>query len=185
MNVARPYAEAVFDAAGGPEVALGVAAELDLAIETLGRERELQSFFNHPGVPLASKLEVVRRVFGPRESGIEKSPASRLTLNLLRLLVEKRRFGELAGVAAALRERIDDALGEGQARVEVTRPLSDAEAESVVAALERRTGKKVRLVAEVRPELIGGMRVIFRDQVLDGSVRSQLERLRRGLAGRN
>lgn len=182
MSVAQRYATALFQAAGGRSDrpgadAAAIAAELDAAVGLLEDEADLRAFLENPGLSGDAKRQVLREVFTAR--------MGRLTLNFLQLLLDKRRIGFLAGIARAYRAQVEASLGEARAEVQSARPLTAAETAAIGRALERRTGKTIRLTSDVRPELIGGVRVVMGDTVLDGTVRSQLERLSRTLAGRN
>lgn len=186
MSVALRYAEALFLAVAGEEGpavrgdagdAAGVAGELDAAVDLLAREPDLRSFLEHPGLSLEAKRQVLREAFAPR--------VRRLSLNFLQLLLDKHRMKELPDIARAFRARVEEALGQDEARVQSARPLTEAQIEAIAAVLERRTGKKVRLTPDVRPDLIGGVRVVMGDRVLDGTLSGQLERLALELAGRN
>jgi F-type H+-transporting ATPase subunit delta len=175
VNPARPYAEALFAAAQGEGRAAEVAAELEAVVELLEREPDLQSFLSHPGVTAAAKRQVLREVFAPR--------VSRLALNFLQLVVDKRRFGQLGEMVREYRARVEAALGLGEARVQSARALDPSELEAVARAVSRWSGRQVRVTQEVRPELIGGLRVIFGDRILDASVAGHLARLRDVLRG--
>jgi F-type H+-transporting ATPase subunit delta len=200
MSIAGRYAEALFlavqsmegrgagPASQGPEAggawgragleaAAGVADELDAAIALLAGEPDLQAFFEHPGVAVDAKRQVLRELLAPR--------VRRVTLSFLQLLLDKRRLRELPAIARVYRTRVEEALGQGEARVQAARPLGREELEAIATALERRTGRKIRLSTDVRPELIGGVRIVLGDKVLDGSLRGQLERLSRTLSDRN
>jgi F-type H+-transporting ATPase subunit delta len=172
---ARPYAEALFgiarDRGCAPDVLRELAA-IDAAIPD-----EARVLLAHPGVrpdAAAAMLESIVR------------SASPLVANFLRLLAEKRRFALLPDIVEALRARLDEAEGRLRARLQTARPAGDADVAALASALGRRFGREVEVTAEVRPELIGGARVVVGDKVLDGSLQGHLAALRRRLlAARN
>jgi F-type H+-transporting ATPase subunit delta len=178
VSIARLYADALMGAVGNPDEAARVAGELEAAVALLGREADLRGFFEHPGVAVDAKRQVVREAFASR--------VSHVTLNFLQLLVDKRRFGVLPEITAAFRDRVAALRGEVEAVVQASRPLGDGEMASLARALGRQSGgRTVRVRAELRPDLLGGVRVVLGDRVLDGSVRGNLVRLRSTLMGSN
>jgi len=65
-----------------------------------------------------------------------------------------------------------------QARIESAYPIDAAQLNEVVATLEKRFGRKLEAGVVVRPELIGGIRVVVGDEVLDTSVKARLEQMK-------
>jgi len=112
------------------------------------------------------------------------SDADPLVLNLLRLLVEKGRGGEVGQVAEEF-ERMA-AAEEGELSVELTTAyeLSDEEARAIVAQIEQRSGRKVEANRTVDPALIGGMVLQVGSRRVDASIRGRLEQLGRDLRTR-
>jgi len=112
------------------------------------------------------------------------SDADPLVLNLLRLLVEKGRGGEVGQVADEF-ERMA-AAEEGELSVELTTAyeLSDEEARAIVAQIEQRSGRKVEANRTVDPALIGGMVLQVGSRRVDASIRGRLEQLGRDLRTR-
>jgi F-type H+-transporting ATPase subunit delta len=107
-----------------------------------------------------------------------------LVLNLLRLLVEKGRGGEVAQVAEEF-ERMA-AAEEGELSVELTTAyeLSDEEARAIVGQIEQRSGRKVEANRTVDPELIGGVVLQVGSRRVDASIRGRIEQLGRDLRTR-
>ena len=80
------------------------------------------------------------------------------------------------GVKRALAE-----LGSSDATVYSAFPLGGAELANLTATLEKRFGRKLNLKVELEPELIGGIRVVVGDEVLDTSVKARLEQMKAAL----
>lgn len=110
--------------------------------------------------------------------------ADPLVLNLLRLLVEKGRGGEVDEVAVEF-ERLADAE-EGRLSVELTTAfeLDDAEARAIVDQIQRASGRTVEATRAVDPNLIGGIVIQAGTKRVDASIRGRLERLSRELSTR-
>ena len=136
---------------------------------------ELGELLRNPQLDKWAKTAAVDAVAG------EADP---LVLNLLRLLVEKNRAGEVAQVAEEF-ERMA-AVEEGELSVELTTAyeLSDEEARAIVGQIEQRSGRKVEANRTVDPELIGGMVLQVGSRRVDASIRGRIEQLGRDLRTR-
>ena len=160
-NVARRYAQGVFQLAQEEQDLDGWRAELG-RLEALLDDEVLRAAFANPAVSMARRLELAKRL------APELKPQSE---NLLRLLVEHQRTTEMQAIRRAFERMADEASG----MVDVT--LTSA------VELAERLGRQVRIHYRRDPELIGGALIQIGDRVVDGSVRSQLQRLRQALAG--
>ena len=136
---------------------------------------ELGELLRNPQLDKRAKTAAVEAVAGDAEP---------LVLNLLRLLVEKGRSGEVSQVAEEF-ERMA-AVEEGELSVELTTAyeLSDEEARAIVAQIEQRSGRKVEANRTVDPQLIGGMVLRVGSRRVDASIRGRLEQLGRDLRTR-
>jgi F-type H+-transporting ATPase subunit delta len=104
-----------------------------------------------------------------------------VTMNFLRLLVDKRRMDILPQILPELRRMVEEL--EGIERVEVIVPavLSETQKEFLKTVLARQMGKRIELEEKLDPAVLGGMVVKVGSTVYDGSVRSQLSRIRENL----
>ena len=134
---------------------------------------ELQEILRNPQLDRRAKTAAVDAVLG------ESDP---LVRNLLRLLIDKGRGGEVDEVAAEF-ERLA-AIEEGQLSVELTTAfeLDEDEARAIVEQIQRASGRTVEATRAVDPALIGGIVVQAGSRRVDASVRGRLERLGRQLA---
>jgi len=141
-------------------------------VGALDEVAELDALLADRDADLTIKAGVVREVF---------EGADPLVRNLLLLLIEKGRAGEVREVAGefealvAVEERILD--------VELTtaHELTNAEFNRIVAEIEKKSGRKVQATRSVEPELIGGIVLQAGSMRLDASVRGRLDRLRQEL----
>lgn len=168
---ARRYAQAVFDIAlernelekWGKEL-----AEIAAVLADSGVHAVLES----PRVPFAKKQELLQKAL----PGL-----SLLGLNLAYLLAKAGRMG----IAQDLYERyatlVDDHLGVVHAQVTSVLPLGDGEKTQISAWLGEMSGKKVVFEGKADSRILGGLIVRMGDRVIDASVRSKLERLKRNL----
>lgn len=192
-SVARRYAESVFEPAVADgrldELAQGLAAVEQL----IAAHEELREFLINPDVEVIDKLQVLQRVLGAVWSADTPSvvgtssperilPARSSHLEaFLRMVLSMGRAAHLADIAQAFAELADEARGIVRARVCSARPLGAPLKLRLKQILEHREHKQVELIEETVPELLGGLQVVLGSRMLDGSLRTQLGRLRQRL----
>jgi F-type H+-transporting ATPase subunit delta len=104
-----------------------------------------------------------------------------LVRNLILLLIEKGRGGEIREVAAELEALVADAEQVLDVELTTAYELSEADFERIVSDIEKKSGRKVTATRSVEPDLIGGIVLQAGSMRLDASVRGQLDRLRHEL----
>lgn len=169
-TVARRYAGALYEEANETGVLEDVDDDVLMLRETLESNRELARFFESPVIPLEKKDDVVRELLSDRVQD--------LTLRFLRLLVHKDRETMTKPILDQYQALRDDQRGIVDAHVAVARPLADDDREAVIEALEKKTGKSIRLHVEQDDDLVGGIIIRIGDRVFDASVRNKLANLR-------
>ena len=172
-TVARPYAEAAFKAAL-ERGALAAAAEGIAVAAAIGGDERIRSALSNPRVSAQQKKQLFSEIAGER--------LDETTRSLLSVLIDNRREELIASIA----EQFDELKREHErvvrARITSAQPLTDAQSGELIAALEKRYGKKVEADLDVDPELLGGARVQIGDQVIHASVRDALAQMAAALA---
>lgn len=171
-SAARPYAEALYDAAARAEAVDETVAALDAVQQALGEAPDAALLLRHPEVGPHAAQQALQGM-------VSKCPP--LAARFLELLFERRRMAMLDEVIACYRERVDQERGVVRGRLESAHGVAADLTDRVVEALGRRTGKRVVLTTAEKPELIGGLRVVMGDRILDVTVAGRLEALRRQL----
>ena len=169
----RIYARALYGAAQDAGRVDAVDRDLGAFAEALEGSPELAAFLGNPQVETAAKIDVVGQL---AEGGDD------FVRNVLRLLAEKGRAGEIAQVYAEFRVILDRAHGRVAVELTTAHELSDDEARTIVGQIEQASGRTVEATRNVDPSLIGGMILQAGSLRVDASVRGRLERLRRELA---
>jgi len=105
------------------------------------------------------------------------------TKRFLDLLVKQDRIRFLGAISDAFAVEVDQRIQQVRAHIVSARPLEGKMAQEIIAALEKRTGKRVIADVEVDPSVIGGVRAHMGGLVFDGTIRAQLDRMQRDLAG--
>ena len=168
LTIARPYAKAAFAAARsasrlGPAslaIARGAAAVADERVKHL---------LGSPKVTAAQLADFLCDV-----AGKDLDDSGR---NFFRLLADNKRLGYLPEISRVFDQLKDEAEGVVDVNVTSAAPMAQGEQDALSRSLEKRFGRKVRVHAEVDATLLGGATVRAGDLVIDGSLKSRLERL--------
>jgi F-type H+-transporting ATPase subunit delta len=146
-----------------------LAAEVT-ALAAVAAEPQLRQFADNPRTTAEQVQDIVLSVLG--------TPVSAQARNFLRTVLDNGRLAALPEIAAQFQALVDAQSGVSQARIESAYPIDAAQLNEVVATLEKRFGRKLEAGVVVRPELIGGIRVVVGDEVLDTSVKARLEQMK-------
>jgi F-type H+-transporting ATPase subunit delta len=170
-TIARPYAEALFKASASD--LSGAAVWLE-KVAAIGAHAELQQFADNPKATAQQVIGVIAGAFGAA-----LPPAA---TNFLGALLDNGRFGALPEIAKQFRALANAKSGSSDAVVYSAFPIDAAALTQVSATLEKRFGRKLQVSVEQDPSLIGGIRVVVGDEVLDTSVKARLEQMKVALA---
>lgn len=176
--VAHRYARAFADLVMSPSAELKpgeATAQLRAIGDVVASSTDLQHALVTPAVRPAHKKAVLDRLAADLQ-------LSRLTRNFLFVLVDHRRIQLLPEIQEAFEVEIDQRLGFVRADVSSAQPLDERQSTAVENELSRLTGKKVRARFHVDASLIGGIVARIGSTVYDGSIRGQLENIRRQIA---
>ena len=163
----RIYAKALLDLTFEKGVHREVLAELRGFAEVLAANEQFKHFLSTPLIGQADKKEVVERAFG--------SHLSEVTLNFIRLVIDKRRELFLPRIVEAYEAGYHERMDELVVRAESAVPLSDAQRKTLVQTLSKKHSKEIHLVESVNERLLGGLVLCVGDARIDGSLRSRLE----------
>jgi F-type H+-transporting ATPase subunit delta len=169
-TIARPYADALFKASAN-DVA-GAAAWLD-ELAAIAANAQLQQFAGNPNVGVDQVFDVI--------AGVAKTTLPDAAKNFLRTVLENGRLEALPEIANQYRVLKNAQGGLSDATVFSAFPMDASALADVSSMLEKRFGRKLNFVIEVQPELIGGIRVVVGDEVLDTSIKARLEQMKLAL----
>lgn len=173
-SVARRYARALFSLGLEDGRHEEYGEELDSVLAGLEQSRDAAAFLKNPGYTLAQRQAAVDAI----ASALKLSP---VVVSFLRLLAERQRVDGLGMVARAYRTMVDEKVGRMRATVTSPHPLSDREMKSLRDAIADMTGRTIVLDAKTDPGLIGGVVAQVGPRLFDGSLKTQLERMREQL----
>jgi len=169
---ARRYAEAAF-AVARESGTLDDWEEQLAAVTAILADSSLNRAFTSPVVPRARKEEMILAAFPEMESRVR---------NFLVLLVRQDRLDLLSDILTIFRALLNEHRGIQVVEVTTAEPLDLSSRDAVAGRLAQFLGRQVVIETRVDPDIIGGLVARIGDQVLDGSVRGRLERLRATLA---
>ena len=172
-TIARPYAEALFKAAASDLSATGVWLD---ALASISSNVQLQQYAGNPSVTSAQTFDVMLGV--AQSQNVKLSEPAK---NFLRAVIDNGRVSVLSEIANQFRALKNAQGGSSDATVYSAFALDASALSGLQATLEKRFSKKLNLTVELQPELIGGVRVVVGDEVLDTSVKARLEQMKAAL----
>jgi F-type H+-transporting ATPase subunit delta len=169
------YARSLADVVLEKNEESAVTAELAAYREIFKAVPNVVTALDSPAVPHESKLRLLGAL-------TEKYPVGGTARNFLRVLIDHHRIRYFEEIFQSYVKTVNERRGILQARVTAAYPLSQDELSALSGSLSGATGKKVTLDVRTDPGLVGGLVVQIGSTVYDGSVRSQLDEMRRRLA---
>jgi F-type H+-transporting ATPase subunit delta len=166
-TIARPYAEALFKASGTDHAALAQQVQ---ALADVAGHPQLLHFADDPRVESPQVIELI--------GSVVKTPLSDAAKNLLAAVIDNGRLAALPEIASQFHALVNASSGVSDAVVYSAFAIEPAQLADVITTLERRFKRKLNARVVVEPQLIGGIRVVVGDEVLDTSVKARLEQMR-------
>ena len=114
-------------------------------------------------------------------SGVLGKPLPERGANFLRTVIDNDRLAALPEMARQFRQLANSVTGSADALIQSAFPIDGAELAALTATLEKRFGRKLEPAVQIEPSLIGGVRVVVGDEVLDTSVKARLEQMKMAL----
>ncbi|MGI9319504.1 MAG: F0F1 ATP synthase subunit delta [bacterium] len=167
-NIARPYAQAVFELARDNDDLAGWGDQLSL-LAAVAADQNMVELLKNPAFTTEQQTSLIQEICGDNLSADGN--------NLVKLLVNNDRVNALPEIAAVYAEKRAEAESVIEADMITATPIDDAQREAFSKALQSKLGRSVKLNFEVNEELIGGAVIRAGDWVVDGSVKAQLEQL--------
>jgi F-type H+-transporting ATPase subunit delta len=171
-TLARPYAEALFQVAVNGD--MKQLTEQVSALAAVAANPQMRQFADDPKASATQVFDVL--------TSVVKTPLGEAAKNLLRTVIDNGRLTVLPEIAAQFQTLANARSGVSDATVYSAFPIASLQLGEVVKSLEKRFGRKLNASVVVQPELIGGIRVVVGDEVLDTSVKARLEQMKAALA---
>lgn len=168
---ARRFAKALLDVSEGREAAERFSKELPETLLAFKESPELYKILLNPMYSLDERTSLMNKVS-------ERLGSSREVSAFINVLVKTRTIKLLPDVIAVYEKLVDERAGRVRAVVEAPAPLSEAQLSEVRERLKGLTGKEVVAAFRENKELLGGLVVRVENTVMDGSLRTQLGRMK-------
>tara|TARA_B100000470_G_C19737264_1_gene367430 strand:- start:255 stop:788 length:534 start_codon:yes stop_codon:yes gene_type:complete len=169
---ARRYAQALFliaEEKGDQEQWL---ADLEL-LASSSRNSDFIAFIDSPKIENVKKIEVIKEAFSKF--------VSEMALNFVSLLATRNSVASLSNIADAFQELVDSEKGVERAEIVSAVKLTDEQERDIVDKLAQMVGKELSVTTYVDESILGGYLARVGDRLVDGSVKTQLENMRREL----
>jgi F-type H+-transporting ATPase subunit delta len=171
---ATRYAKALLDVAVQESDPAAIERDLSQIVTALTQHQDLHRVMTSPGTPQAARVNIVKALAS--RAGVQMPVAK-----LLALLAERGRLELLPDLLDVYRERLLAHNNIVRATVTSAAPLSADRIQRLEASLSELTGRRVQLDAHVDSSLIGGVVTQIGSTVYDGSIRTQLRKMRQQL----
>ncbi len=166
VTLARPYAEGVFRLAREKN-ALAAWSETLALLEAVVTDSRVKACADDPKISAAQLEALILGVVGDKLDGLGR--------NFVQVLIENGRLEVLPQVRSLYEELRREQEGVVEAKIVSAMPLNEEQLRPLVARLEAKYQRKVTAKVELDPQLIGGIRIVVGDTVIDATVRGKLE----------
>jgi F-type H+-transporting ATPase subunit delta len=166
---AKRYARAVFELAGDEREIDEWTGRL-VQLRDLLSDEKVDAVLTNPTIAMERRMDLITSASLDPE-----------TANLAKLLIESNRVREIGAIADQFEQLADDAAGRVRATVTTAVELEPRDRDRVAEQLSQRLGKTVSMQVEVDPRILGGLKVQYGDRLIDASVATRLQQLRRRL----
>lgn len=174
--VAKRYSSALMKLASSDAELNGIYENLVLVYETIDSSVEMKEFISHPSIAKSDKKEVLAEIFGNK--------ISKDVLNFLYILLDRNRIFALGAVINSLRDLMNKKYNILVIRAISAVELSDEMKAKLKSKLETIYQKQINLDTKVDENLIAGMVLKIGDKIIDGSVKTRLDSMKRALIQR-
>jgi len=164
------YAQSLLELANEQKQAEAIGQELAGIGEIIDQNPTFSQFLIDPAISEDERAKLIQNVFGGR--------VSKLLMNFLGVLNVKGRTGLLGQIASAYQDLLDEQLGKIEVDVTVAQKLTPEQLETVRQKVSQALGKEAIVHQYIDESIIGGLVLRVQDQLIDASVKYQLEAMR-------
>ena len=172
-DVARVYANSIFDIAKEKNILPQIEEELEVVSTILNEEDDFRDYLNAPGINNDSKKGFIDKVFAGK--------LSEYTVNLLKLLIDNDRQSVIGEIYNAFVELNDAANNRQRITVITQSSLDNVLLNKIKADVGSKLGKEIIITEQVEESILGGIIIKIGDLVIDGSLAKGLKNIRRNL----
>lgn len=166
----KKYSFALLDIAKEHKILDEVYEQFKTIVTELTREKDMWQLMNIPSIGTSQQKELIKTIFG--------DDINQYLYNFLMLLYEKNRFSELESIFQSFKEFYLAEKNTLEASILSVIELSEEHIKAIKEKLEKRYSKNILITNEIDETILGGLIVYVGDQVIDGSIRSQLSTMK-------
>jgi len=170
-NISKRYARAFFEIAGEEKKLEQYYNELSQFSSIVAENKDLGGFLANPIFDEEAKKKVLEKIIG-------KLSLSKMTINFLNLLIDKKRIDVLPDIETCYRQLMDETLQKVRVTLKTAFPLSGEMQDYITSNLKKMTGQAVEVTVESDKSLLGGILIGVGDTLYDGSIKNQLNNMR-------
>jgi F-type H+-transporting ATPase subunit delta len=174
--IAKRYARALYDLGKEEGKEKAFLEELQGIVGVISENEELKSLLESPLYDIVLKKRILKEVSS-------KVSISLYAVNFLNILLDKDRFFVLSEIVDAYDKILDEVSGRVRAKVVCATAIDDAQLQKVCQTLSKVFKKEVDVDVSVEPSLIGGMIAEVEGMIYDGSIKTQISKLKQSLKG--
>ena len=172
-SLARRYAQAIFNSATSHNLTDVIMADLSMVEKVSKDNKDFLKVLSSPVVLKEKKKSLISDLF--------KGRINDLTLNFLMLVIDKDREHILLIIKDEFEKLYNEVNSLSTLTIESVTELSEAQVSEIKNIMERKLSKKFIVQTIIKPELIGGCRLLFDDNVIDGSLKNKLSQIEEAL----
>ncbi len=172
IKISKRYANALYEFAAEQNMADRIFDDMSLVYNSAKGSKELRNFLRSPVIKVKKKFQVLKAVFGDAVSDV--------TIHFVEIITKARRERFLHLIAEQYIRIYKESKGIKTAVVKTAVELSDKIKKEIIEMLEKQTGSKIELDEEVKADLIGGFVITLDNKEIDTSIKSKLNRMRKG-----
>ena len=168
-DIAKRYAEAVYGVAKEKYKVKEIYDMLNSLMELYINDSEFRNFMLHPLIENSEKKDFLGKIF---------TDADDITMNIIDYLVDKDRIEIIRYIVSEYLKLYYLENNEVEVTGIFSKELSKEQYDLLKSKLEKKVGKKIILKIEVNKDIIGGGIVKMGDQIIDGSIKRQIENIK-------
>lgn len=173
-DISKEYGGALFDLACDEEIDLELLNELLVLNDIFDKNNKYLRFLSTPDIPKSERVAAVSEAFDGKVHEYISS--------FIKILTERGHASHIPECIAEYEKLYYERKGLLIARVESAVELTNEQKNAIMEKLERKLGNEIALKCKVDPSLIGGIRVLVKDSLFEGSVKSKLSKLKKDLS---
>ena len=171
MKLASPknYAQAVIGLEAEEKLDGKVIQDLETIFDAIKTEAELKKALNNKRIQLSEKASALKEIFG--------SKVSLVSCNLIFTLIRNNKLRLLPRIIKLAKEMRNDANAVQEVEVQTVVKLSEAQEKSLSKYLAKKLKRKIIMKNSLNPEIIGGIKILSKDIMIDSSIQGRLKSL--------